>query len=122
MKQLDNANHFAGAEKRVIPKVTSVPAPLAEQDENPQKVRFLYLKKRPGYYHVTAPDVTHAAVEDESRLRSIVEELSLQLHELVAEKGFTDQAVVELSQTLDIYIVQLQRLIRKKAAVSVQPK
>ncbi|WP_126427897.1 aspartyl-phosphate phosphatase Spo0E family protein [Brevibacillus marinus] len=124
MEQRLQADRVDGAETRVKHKGKVTPfTPLhTEQSESPNKVRYLYLKKRPVYYQVpaAAPDAAHTAQVDESRLRGIVEELSLQLRALVAEKGFADQAVVELSQTLDVYIVQLQRMIRQKATASVQ--
>ncbi|MBO8163875.1 MAG: aspartyl-phosphate phosphatase Spo0E family protein [Brevibacillus sp.] len=80
--------------------------------------RFLYLKKKPASYRAptaahlgTLSDVTAA----EKKLRKIIDELSLQLREMVAERGFADDAVVALSQKLDIYIVQLQHLLRQKS-------
>ncbi|UFJ38996.1 aspartyl-phosphate phosphatase Spo0E family protein [Brevibacillus humidisoli] len=117
MQQPCKANRFDGAEELVRNKVTPSTDINTDLLDHTHKVKFLYLKKRPLCYPSQPSDSTSPpALADEHKLRKIVDELSLQLRALVAEKGFADDAVVELSQKLDIYIVQLQYIIRQKAA------
>ncbi|TKI57001.1 aspartyl-phosphate phosphatase Spo0E family protein [Brevibacillus antibioticus] len=43
-------------------------------------------------------------------IKQKIEVLRVQLHELVKEKGLKDEAVVKLSQELDLHIVDWQRM------------
>ncbi|GEB31495.1 MULTISPECIES: aspartyl-phosphate phosphatase Spo0E family protein [Brevibacillus] len=45
---------------------------------------------------------------EKEKLELIIEQLRQQLCQIVKEKGLSDASVVELSQKLDIYIVQYQ--------------
>ncbi|HBZ83428.1 MAG TPA: aspartyl-phosphate phosphatase Spo0E family protein [Brevibacillus sp.] len=47
-------------------------------------------------------------VLEKEKLELIIEQLRQQLCQIVKEKGLSDASVVELSQKLDIYIVQYQ--------------
>ncbi|MED1723972.1 aspartyl-phosphate phosphatase Spo0E family protein [Brevibacillus parabrevis] len=52
---------------------------------------------------------------EEKKLKLTIERLRQQLCQVVKEKGLSDPSVVELSQMLDIYIVQYQsRHVKKK--------
>ncbi|MGN7471075.1 Spo0E family sporulation regulatory protein-aspartic acid phosphatase [Brevibacillus sp. SAFN-007a] len=46
---------------------------------------------------------------DEEKITLTIEQLRQQLSQMVKEKGFSDAAVIALSQKLDIYIVQYQQ-------------
>lgn len=48
-------------------------------------------------------------VLDEKKLTLTIEQLRQQLCHMVKEKGFADAAVIDLSQKLDIYLVQYQQ-------------
>ncbi|QQE76671.1 aspartyl-phosphate phosphatase Spo0E family protein [Brevibacillus composti] len=50
---------------------------------------------------------------DEVQLLEMIETLKGKMSQLVKEKGLGHQSVVEISQQLDEYIVQFQRMIRK---------
>ncbi|XOS93739.1 aspartyl-phosphate phosphatase Spo0E family protein [Brevibacillus laterosporus] len=49
-------------------------------------------------------------VEDEIELQKVINQLKNELVQLVSEKGsFLDHSVIHLSQTLDTYILQMQK-------------
>jgi hypothetical protein len=50
---------------------------------------------------------------DEVKISKIIEDLKKQLLHLVKNKGLQDEAVIELSQKLDKYIVLAQRNMKK---------
>lgn len=47
---------------------------------------------------------------DEKTLRKTIEELRTLLHKTMINNSFTNQAVIEISQELDEYIVRFQQL------------
>lgn len=53
---------------------------------------------------------TPEPVEDEIELQKVINQLKSELVQLVSEKGsFLDHSVIHLSQTLDTYILQMQK-------------
>ncbi|AIG26355.1 aspartyl-phosphate phosphatase Spo0E family protein [Brevibacillus sp. 7WMA2] len=49
-------------------------------------------------------------LEDEIELQNVINQLKNELVQLVSEKGsFLDHSVIHLSQTLDTYILQMQK-------------
>lgn len=47
-------------------------------------------------------------------LEQIIEDLRKRLNQLAKEKSLSDQLVIQLSQELDLYIVQYQKMVQKR--------
>ncbi len=71
-----------------------------------------YLKNL-GYGHLAmqpAAKKEYINQMDEHTLRKTIEELRTLLHKTMINNSFTNQAVIEISQELDEYIVRFQKL------------
>lgn len=99
----------------VLEKEITLPANQKETDKNKRPSLMVYRKKQKKRAKPKAKaskDLWNEKI-DEVQLLEMIETLKLKMSQLVKEKGLGHQSVVEISQQLDEYIVQFQRMIRK---------